>query len=211
MGEAALAHRLKMSLAAGEHVLWLVSGGSNIATSVAVMAELQRDLPAALPRLTVMLTDERFGPVGHADSNWQQLIETGFNFEKVLAIPVLLGSPLEVTVEKYAEEVAKNFSAADVVIAQFGIGADGHIGGVLPHSPATESSALVAGYEAGPFTRITLTPVALGRVDIAFALAFGESKKVALANLQNHDASLTAEPCQILKQLPEAYLFTDQS
>jgi 6-phosphogluconolactonase/glucosamine-6-phosphate isomerase/deaminase len=200
-----------MSLAAGEHVLWLVSGGSNIATSVAIMAELGRDLPAALPRLTVMLTDERFGPVGHPDSNWQQLSAAGFNFEKVLAIPVLSGLPLEVTIERYGQEIAKNFSEADIIIAQFGIGADGHIAGVLPRSPAVESSALVVGYTADPFIRITLTPTALGQVDVAFALAFGESKKAALANLQNHDASLTAEPCQILKQLPEAYLFTDQS
>ena len=38
-----------------------------------------------------MLTDERYGPVGHPDSNWSQLLQKGFDLPQAKLVPVLTG------------------------------------------------------------------------------------------------------------------------
>jgi 6-phosphogluconolactonase/glucosamine-6-phosphate isomerase/deaminase len=69
---------------------------------------------------------------------------------------------------------------------------------------------MVAGYEAGPFQRLTLTFPALRRVTAAYAFAFGAPKHEALAALQTSARSLATLPSQILNELSEAYLYNDQ-
>jgi 6-phosphogluconolactonase/glucosamine-6-phosphate isomerase/deaminase len=61
----------------GQKVLWLVGGGSGIKVAVAASQILKKQ--SNLSSLTFTLTDERFGAVGHGDSNWKQLLEAGFS------------------------------------------------------------------------------------------------------------------------------------
>src|SRR3989337_368047 len=70
-----LAGTIGEHLDAGGHVLWLVSGGSGIHVGIRT-AELLAGHD--LGKLSVTLTDERYGPVGHPDENWQQLLTGGF-------------------------------------------------------------------------------------------------------------------------------------
>jgi 6-phosphogluconolactonase/glucosamine-6-phosphate isomerase/deaminase len=74
-GIADLTAHLITELRAGKRVLWLLSGGSNIRAIVEVMDSIDDSLT---PNLSLLLADERFGPVGHHDSNWQQLLDAGF-------------------------------------------------------------------------------------------------------------------------------------
>lgn len=195
-------------LSAGKRVLWLVCGGSNIAAEAAIMQALPADLSE---NLTVTLTDERYGEIGHKDSNWQQLMEAGFDVKAGKAMPVLIGTSLKQTVVNYAELARELTAGNDITIALFGIGGDGHIAGILPGSPAArEATALAAGYDSPPYTRLTLTFPALQHIDVAYAMAFGTAKQAALQRLQNEDLPLTEQPSQILKQLPEAALFSNQ-
>lgn len=188
-------------------VTWLVCGGSSIALAVAAMRTAQSRVgEPELARLTVGLTDERYGEVGHEDSNWQQLLDTGFDTTGTHVIPTLIGAPLEETVRAYAEKLRKAF-AADTVIAQFGIGADGHIAGILPHSSAATAPELVAGYEAGPYTRITMTPNAFEHLDSAYAFVFGESKREAVEKLRTQDLAISDMPSQLLKKIATAHLY----
>jgi 6-phosphogluconolactonase/glucosamine-6-phosphate isomerase/deaminase len=220
-GAHELAAKIMASLERGKKVLWLVPGGSNIAVAVFVMKTIRKGEPTsafsegapirALANLTVALTDERYGPVGHPDSNWEQLIDAGFDFDNVNAIPVLRGLPLDETVSAYGDEMRSAFERADAVIGHFGIGADGHIAGILPHSPAVAEPGPVNGYEAGAYTRITLTPAILRRVTAAFAFAFGSSKAKAIRDLRDAALPLEDQPAQILNMLGEAYLFSDQA
>ncbi len=106
--------------------------------------------------------------------------------------------------------LADAFAHHDAVVAQFGIGADGHVAGMLPHSPAVEAAALVAGYESKPFVRISMTPPAIAHVQAAYTFVFGEAKKEAVSNLQTKELTLADEPCQILKTIPESYFYSDQ-
>lgn len=205
-----LAAKLASSLIQGR-VLWLVCGGSNIPLSVAAMNILRARVGTEeLENLTIALTDERYGPVGHADSNWQQLQNAEFNFEGVQSIPILIGAPLDETVATYALRLEEAFDTHPMVVAQFGIGSDGHIAGILPHSPAATDARPVCAYDAPPYTRITLTFRAFEYIMIGYAFVFGDAKYEAVQRLVNETLPLTHMPSQVLKQLPEAYLYSDQ-
>ncbi|HSH18499.1 MAG TPA: 6-phosphogluconolactonase [Candidatus Saccharimonadales bacterium] len=208
-GVAPLLDRLMEELEAGKQVLWLVPGGSNIPLSVEVMKQIPEDLT---PKLTIYLTDERYGEVDHADSNTRQLREAGFDPKQARMVGVLAhGLRLEETCEQYAQSISTTFQTVDVVIAQMGMGADGHICGILPGSPAVDSDKLVVGYQTETFTRITLTPKALTEhVAAAYVFAFGEGKRQALSNLLNSQLPQGEQPAQLLKELPEAYVYNDQ-
>ena len=216
LGIEALATRISDALNAGKPVLWLVCGGSNIPIAVQAMERVRvRTEAKNMPLLTVGLTDERYGPVGHADSNWQQLADLGFNLAKVSKMPVLIEKALESTAEDYAKALGERLeevhSAGGVAVALFGIGADGHIAGILPNSPAADSTALAAGYGADPFIRVTMTFDAIRKIDTAYAFVFGgaEKKAPALQRLINETIPLKEQPAQILKELAEANLYTD--
>lgn len=208
-GVADLTERLVRELADGKKVLWLVSGGSNIPASVQVMDNISDNLSR---HLTVALADERYGEPGHAESNWRQLEETGFNGKQAELLKVLeAGATLDETVERYARSISQTLEDTDLVIAQLGIGPDGHLAGILPGSPAAaEGTTPVAGYDAPPLKRITLTFPAFRHVTAAYAFAFGKPKKEALKALYSGDLPLAEQPAQILKELPEAYLYSDQ-
>ena len=207
-GAAILGKRLRDELSAGKRVLWLVCGGSSIPRAVEAMLDVPKELHAGL---TIALTDERYGPVGHEDSNWLQLSAAGFEPGDARIIPTLQPDlSLAETAAAYAAAIEEALGNADIVIAMFGIGADGHIAGMLPGSPAVTEQALASGYDAGPFQRITLTPPALRRIAAAYAFVYGDAKRQALETLQQQTLPLATQPAQILKELPEAYIFNDQ-
>ncbi|HVX24215.1 MAG TPA: 6-phosphogluconolactonase [Candidatus Saccharimonadales bacterium] len=207
-GIADLTQRLVHELAAEKCVVWLICGGSNIPASVQVM----RTIPKRLrDHLIILLIDERYGPVGHPDSNAAQLEQAGFRPTEAHWLPILHpNTSLPVTVKQYEKVVAKTLAQADCIIGQLGIGEDGHLAGIMPDSPAAqETSRLVYGYQATDFERITLTFPALRQIDVAYAFAFGPAKRAALEHLQRRRPA-NKQPSQILKQLPEAYVYNDQ-
>jgi 6-phosphogluconolactonase/glucosamine-6-phosphate isomerase/deaminase len=207
-GPSALKERLVHELGKDKHVLWLVSGGSNIEASVRVMAELPADKTKNLP---IFLIDERYGEVGHFDSNAKQLIDAGFQAQEAIFVPALApGFSLEETRERYEAACKRAFEHADVVIAQIGIGSDGHIAGILPHSAAVDASGWVTAYDTATYKRITLTFDALRKVTAAYVFAFGDEKKPTLERLRDTKASLSDQPAQLLKELPEVYIYNDQ-
>jgi len=202
-----LSNRLVQELQAGKHVAWLVCGGSNIPPIIKVMQSIPTELT---PKLTLLLTDERYGERGHPDSNWHQLFQAGFNPVEAEVIPTLAPNlSLEETCKQYERAVVTSLGNADVTIAQFGIGADGHIAGILPHSPGVNNKSWVVGYDAGTFTRITLTLTALRNIDAAYAFVYGDAKHPVLQQLQSEAILLDDQPAQILKEMPEAYICND--
>ncbi|MDE2038153.1 MAG: 6-phosphogluconolactonase [Patescibacteria group bacterium] len=216
-GARRLASDLAARLSGGRPVLWLVCGGSNIKAAAEALDAVRRAAPPeALGRLAVGLTDERYGPVGHPDSNWKQLADAGFGFEGVRRLPVLSGKSLSETVAAYAETLDAECrgvrAAKGSVVALFGIGADGHIAGILPHSPAASERGIVAGYDAGAYTRVTIAPSFFPKIDAAYAFVFGEGKRAAVARLTSREAVAPIDqPAQLIKTARKAYLFTDMA
>jgi 6-phosphogluconolactonase/glucosamine-6-phosphate isomerase/deaminase len=207
-GIKALETRLSTELSKNKRVLWIVPGGSSIPAAVEIMKSLPEE---ETKNLAIFLTDERYGEVGHINSNAKQLADAGFASKQAIFVPALApGFSLEETKERYSEAVKRAFEHAEVIIGLFGIGTDGHLAGILPHSEAIEADGWVTAYTASEHTRVTLTFEALRHLSVAYAFVFGEAKKQALELLQNEDLPLADEPSQILKELPEAYIYNDQ-
>jgi len=158
------------------------------------------------------LIDERYGKVGHGDSNHQQLLDEGFKPDEAILLSILQsGLSLDETTSRYKALAGQAFEEADTVIALAGIGTDGHIAGILPNSPASyESKKYVVGYQADTYQRLTLTFPALRRINAAYVYAYGKSKSATLEKLKSEDLTLAEQPAQILKALPEAYVYNDQ-
>lgn len=202
-----LYQRLVDELEADKRVVWIISGGSNTVAAVNIMAQLAEALQ---PNLTIMPVDERYGEVGHADSNIAQLLAAGFDDGHARLLEVLKpGLTMQQTATAYAEVVQAAFDDADIIISQLGIGADGHIAGILPASSAVDSQELVTSYASEPYQRITMTFNALQRITVDYSFAYGDDKEPTLLRLQQSKLPLAEQPAQILRQLPEAYIFND--
>ncbi|HVQ44471.1 MAG TPA: 6-phosphogluconolactonase [Candidatus Saccharimonadia bacterium] len=203
---AYLAAKILAQLADGRSVLWLLSGGSGIATAVATASLLSgHDLSS----LTVSLIDERYGPPGHADSNWHQLEVAGLKLPGATLHPVLTGASESDTAAAFAKFLADQFDTADHVLGLLGIGLDGHTSGILPHSPAVTAPGLVCAYDGGQYQRLTTTPRALKHLNEAVAYAAGEAKWPVLDRLET-DLPIAEQPAQALKAVPHLTIFTDR-
>jgi 6-phosphogluconolactonase len=209
-GTQALADKIISFLNKKSKVLWLIPGGSNIPIAAAVMNSIRDNIPPALlDNLTITLTDERYGPVGHPDSNWKQLQDTNINMTGVTAYPILDNSSLAETVARFGDIIRKITADTDIIVGQFGMGADGHIAGILPHSPAVSETLPTSGYESKPFTRVSLTFPILRRINVAYMFVSNATKKAAIDRLREDAISLDDEPAQILKEIPEVYVYID--
>src|SRR5206468_12864722 len=151
----ALTERLQTELKDNKRVLWLVSGGSNISATVSILNNIPEDLTH---NLSLMPVDERYGQPGHAGSNWQQLMAAGLDPKRAAVFPVLQADATFDAARLHYEAIASRlFAGCDIVVAQLGMGTDGHIAGILPSSPAVDDTRLVCAYESQPYRRLTLT------------------------------------------------------
>jgi 6-phosphogluconolactonase/glucosamine-6-phosphate isomerase/deaminase len=198
--------KLSSHLAKNENVLWFVTGGSSIDICTVVAQKLKEQEHS---KLTVMLTDERYGAIEHPDSNWQQLLSKGFDLPQAKLIPVLTGEDRAKTVEAFNEKLKEEIAKADYKIGTFGIGADGHTAGILPHSSAVNSEELAFGYDSEKFERITITPKTILMLDEAIVYMVGESKWPVIDDLKDKNLPLAEQPAQVLKKIPLLTIFSD--
>ncbi|MEI8174427.1 MAG: 6-phosphogluconolactonase [bacterium] len=193
----------------GKTVLFFVTGGSSIAVCSKVAEFLKNH---ECENLTVMMTDERYGEFNHADSNWYQLTQKGFDIPHAKIIPILTGDDFVTTVERFNENLAYEFNTAFYTIGLFGIGADGHTAGILPDSVAVKSKDLACGYDTQTFSRITITPTIIEKLDEAIVFMQGKEKWSVLEDLQikGKSISIIKQPAQVLKKVPLLTIFTDK-
>ena len=205
-----LAKKIEGYLKQDKKVLWLLSGGSNILLEVEILNILKSKFSESLKEnLAVTLTDERYGNIGHADSNWIQLLQNGFDISVVRALPVLCGLEPNETVIKFGKNYRDLEAWADVIIGQFGIGSDGHTAGVLPNTVGVTAPGTACFYEGGQYQRITLTLKTIRNIDVAYTFAYGDSKKDVVEKLKNESLSLEEMPAQVLKEVGESYLYSN--
>jgi 6-phosphogluconolactonase/glucosamine-6-phosphate isomerase/deaminase len=186
-------------------VLWLVPGGS----AISIVAEISKRLAGRdLGNLSVTLTDERYGEVGHPDSNWKQLADLNFDLPGANLVPVLNGKDRAGTTADFAEALTTLLDQSDYALGFFGIGPDGHTAGILPGSPAVTSTMAAQDYDAGNFQRITMTPLAIEKLDEVVVYAMGEAKWPVFDQLET-DVPVNEQPAQFLKQVPTVTIFND--
>jgi len=207
-GSEQLTKQLMSALSAKNKVLWIVSGGSNIRVECEVMAKIPNDLR---PFLAIVLVDERFGEIGHKDSNAQQLLDSGFEPDHANFIPILtkLKSTPEDTAKHYQFVFEQAVDFADVVIAELGIGWGGHIGGILPDSPALTDKKLVISYQAADYQRISLTSGALVYINSTYVFSFGPDKAAELKRLKDEKVAPAKQPAQLLKTMRDVRIYND--
>jgi len=196
-------------LESGQRVLFLVAGGSSMVVALKV-AELLRNYPQQnlIKNLTITLTDERYGPLDHSDSNWYQLLRGGFALSPAKLIPILSGDDFMATTKKFNENLNQEFRLADYKIGLFGIGADGHTAGILPGSEAVKSEDLACGYDTPTFSRVTITPKTIEKLDEAIVWTQGENKWSLLENF-GKNIDIIKQPTQVLKRVSILTIFTD--
>lgn len=212
VAERAIATAICDGLFADKRVLWLVSGGSNIAIEKEVMDMVRVHANGRLSKLAVMPIDERYGSSGHKDSNVEQLRQAGFDCGEGMLIDVLIHDlPFDETVSFYNEVASAALANAAVVVGQFGMGSDGHVAGIKPDSPATEiDESTVTGYVWDDYTRMTLSVAALRQVTIGFLVAYGADKKPRLDELKQKELSFAKLPALLLYEIPKVTVFNDQ-
>jgi 6-phosphogluconolactonase/glucosamine-6-phosphate isomerase/deaminase len=201
-----LAGVIRTHLSAGERVLWLLSGGSG---SKVVLETAKRLSSVNLENLSVTLTDERYGPVGHTDENWQQFLDNNFILSGATLYRPLIGKDRQTTTEAFASWIDTHLSESDYAIGLFGIGGDGHTAGIKPHSPAVDAPTWAADFTGNDFERITITPRAISQLDEAVIQASGADKIPTLTALLHSVIDIDEQPAQILKSVPVCTLYTD--
>ncbi|MCE9548917.1 6-phosphogluconolactonase [Candidatus Nomurabacteria bacterium] len=200
-----IARHILEELNAGKKVLWFMTGGSSMTLGIEV-AKIISQHPHK--NLTVTLTDERYGPINHINSNWYQMILNGFNLPEATLIPVLLGLDRTLTAQKWNAILEQEFKNTDYKIGLFGVGKDGHVAGILPQSGAVNSQNLVFDYITETFERITITPKAISQLNEAVVFTQGRDKWQVIEDLKN-EISLPLQPAQILKKVPLLKIFSD--
>lgn len=185
-------------------VLWLVSGGSNIQLAADVRAKLKIN-----NSLTVGLIDERYGSVGHPDSNWTQLMAAGFDTRNIQLLPVMHDQrSLDEACTDYEQRLLSAIQESARVIGIFGIGDDGHTSGILPDSPAVGSAGILESFVGPDFPRITTTPATMKLIDEAYLVSFGQTKHSQLRRL-NEQLPVNEHPVQCLKQTQNLIVYSD--
>lgn len=200
-----IAHTILNKLELGKSVLFFVTGGSSIPVCVKISEIIKEH---SHKNLTIMLTDERYGPVGHSDSNWAGLIKRGFDLPEAKLIPILTGDNHIVTTEKFNTVLKKELKDAKYKIGLFGIGIDGHTAGVLPETESVYYHELACGYDTSMYSRITITPKAIVQLDEVVVWAQGQEKWEVIKKLEQN-IDIRKQPAQILKKVPLLTIFTD--
>jgi len=213
-----IADSIIKKLGEGKKVLFFVTGGSSIAVGVKVCEFI---VGKSVENLTILLTDERYGPLKHENSNWFRLVQNGFNILGAMFIPILIGEGIISTTQKFNTILDQQLKIADYKIGLFGIGKDGHTAGILPESIAIESQDLASSYDTPIFVRITITPKTIEKLDEAVVWMQGEEKWSVVKDLiesdipaRPHESSgaggdLKEQPAQVLKKVPLLTIFTD--
>jgi 6-phosphogluconolactonase/glucosamine-6-phosphate isomerase/deaminase len=198
--------RIDQKLRDNKRVFWLVPGGSAADIAIKVTQRLQQNHD--LSKLAVSLTDERYGPINHKDSNWYQLINRGFFLQNAQLLPVLAKDNLETATKRYSNLLNEQLAISDYSLALAGMGADGHIFGIKPHSPAITTNEDVVGYKWDDYTRLTPTINLIQRLDEVVIYAIGTEKHPQLDKIET-DLSIDEQPAQLLKVLKRVTIFND--
>ena len=196
-----------------------LSGGSTPKTLYEILTK-EKNLKAG----AVALIDERFGEKLHENSNEKMIQDAGLiqflTQQNIRFYPIIENKNQEDSTKDYDETMRYVFNYFPKSIGILGIGADGHTAGIpaiveISRKILNDKSSLVSFYddqESFYKQRITLTFLALSKLDEIIVLVFGKDKKKAL-KLMFKEGSVAEIPSRFLntKEIEEKVtLITDQ-
>ncbi|HIW30949.1 MAG TPA: 6-phosphogluconolactonase [Candidatus Luteococcus avicola] len=180
-----------------ETVHLCLAGGTTALRVYDAFADLAPESGLQPGKLTLWWGDEKYVPPTDAERNSLQSLAVlartlPINVSQTHPIPAPTGSddPSEAAFA-YAQELG------DVTfdICLLGMGADGHVAALFPHSPALEAAGLAYGVTDAPVEpaeRVTLTLNAINRSKSVWLFVEGEAKVEALRSALAGDPDLPA-------------------
>ena len=186
---------LHRQLEGNERASLVVSGGS---TPVPVYAYLSHK-EVAWHRVDILLSDERWVPPDHPDSNERMLRESLATSRAEYARIVSYFDPA-CSLESRCVELDKEIGKLPQPFASvlLGMGADGHFASLFPDADNVQdglglecaSSFMPIHTPSSPFPRLSMTLAALLRSDEILLLIFGEEKRSRLEQAIAADSDL---------------------
>lgn len=201
-----LAAAIKDRLSNDQPVLLLLSGGSGIDVAINMSQQLAG---TDLGKLTVSLTDERYGPVGHPDENWQQLLDAGLVLAGAKLYRPLRGKDLKDTSDAFDKWFKVQLASDAYKLGLFGVGGDGHTAGIKPDSLAASAGGYAIGYHGEDYERLTMTFQAIHQLDEVVIQMSGNDKQAVLLQLLERSVPLGTMPAQMLHKVPISTVYTN--
>nr|VFJ68204.1 MAG: 6-phosphogluconolactonase [Candidatus Kentron sp. FW] len=199
-----------------EYLVLGICGGRSIA---AIFSHFPKTNDILWKRIHIFMVDERLVSIDHPDSNFnnaRKIFIESLTHSKVLPAenihPLIIDESREdFGVKKYQEKLNSLGGKFDVVI--LGIGEDGHIAGLFPrhHSMENDEESFITFDDSpkAPDNRMSASRKLILKSQAALAFFVGKSKQNALDIFRDNGTEAKRCPAKILKQLPEAFIFTD--
>ena len=179
----------------------IVSGGTSPQQCMAALA----NAPLDWPRVQVLLSDERWVPADHEDSN-EKLVRETLLVGPAAAAQFLPVYAAGVSPEDRCDELQDPLPVLPFSCSLIGIGTDGHFASLFPDAEQLKSGLDVESGRlyvpittaASPHPRISMTLAGISRSDEVALLFFGDEK---LDVYKQAKASATAYPLsRLLRQ-----------
>ncbi len=217
----------------GRPILLMLGGGSSRNVLPFINPEY------LTPELTVTVTDERFTD-DMGENNFDILQTTEF-YQNLMSVDSycintsVVGGEIAyeeysssegaaimaARLEKHIHDWMQDFQKTGIIIGLFGIGADGHVAGVVPglYDDAefaerflgerdTATVEMPADNEAFPF-RVTTTLSFMKKIHYPLFHITGENKKPALQKALDPKTELSETPARIMLDMQSPVVFTD--
>lgn len=161
--------------------------------------------------IEIFFSDERCVPPTDDNSNYRMVKEKLLTIAAPAEVFRIRGEdPPEVAAEIYNQELAGVDNGFD--LAMLGMGAEGHIGALFPHSPHLQSNHLaVAVDRPDGMQGITMTPSALMKAKKIFIVERGEEKAEAVARAVKGNEPAAEIPVRALADHPNVTFLIDDA
>lgn len=157
----------------------IVSGGTSPQQCLAALAQK----PLDWQRVQVALSDERWVPPDHEDSN-EKLVRESLLVDEAAAARLLPVYSPDVSPQERCDELQEPLPVLPFASALVGMGVDGHFASLFPDAEQLQPGLDVDGDRlyvpittaASPHTRISMTLAGISRSDEIALLFFGDEK-----------------------------------
>ena len=158
----------------------IVSGGPSPQQCLGTLAKG----PLEWQRVQIGLSDERWGPQDHEDSN-EKVVREHLLVDEAAAADLLSIYAPDVTPAERCQQLQDPLPELPFSCSLIGIGADGHFASLFPDAEELESGLAVdsgrlylpVATAASPHPRISMTLAGISRSDEILLLFFGEEKR----------------------------------
>lgn len=191
---------IRQDLVASDRATVVVPGGSTPAPCFELLSQKKLDWS----RVQLALSDERWVPNDHPDSNEKQLRET-LRINRAADASVLAIYQGDLSVDERCDSLQRHMPGNGFACSLLGMGADGHFASLFPDADSlplgldrsSDRFYIPVRTAASPHPRVSMSLAALLRSKELILLFFGDEKRAVLERAKAGDESL---PIAVLLQ-----------